>query len=337
MFLCFCFSSFGCQRKKEYHTGKEVSYTSNEKEDSAKILELAKKYFQPIPQKAPQSEKDSKEKIALGKELYFDKRLSVNNTISCNSCHQLNNGKAGVDNEPTSPGAFGKRGDRNSPTVFNAAFHIAQFWDGRAKDLVEQAKGPILNPIEMAMPSEAEVIKKLKAIKDYQKKFQKAFPKEKDPLTYQNIAEAIAAFERTLITRDRLDDFLEGDLKALNQEELKGLQSFVKTGCTTCHSGPLLGGNMFQKMGLVHPYENRKDLGRFKVTKNPGEKYFFKVPSLRNVALTAPYFHDGSVKTLEQAVVKMAWLQLGKKLTSQEIKNIVAFLKALTGKRFLKK
>ncbi|RME02957.1 MAG: hypothetical protein D6805_08125 [Planctomycetota bacterium] len=164
--------------------------------------------------------------------------------------------------------------------------------------------------------------------------FKKAFPQQKNPLTYQNIAEAIAAFERTLVTTDRFDDFLKGNLEALTEVEAKGLKLFIDYGCITCHSGRLLGGEMYQKLGIYHPYENQKDIGRAAVTKNKAEKYFFKVPSLRNVALTAPYFHDGAVKTLEEAVEKMAWLQLGKKLKEEEVQAITAFLKTLNGKRF---
>ncbi|MFN3246723.1 MAG: cytochrome-c peroxidase, partial [Leptonema sp. (in: bacteria)] len=212
-----------------------------------------------------------------------------------------------------------------------AGFHIAQFWDGRAKDLVEQAKGPILNPVEMAMPSEAAVVKKISAIQEYKDLFPKAFPNEKEAITYENIAKAIAAFESTLITKDRFDDFLKGDAKSLTPEEQKGLKTFMDVGCIQCHNGALLGGNSYQKMGKLNPYET-KDLGRYNVTKKEEDKYMFKVPSLRNVALTAPYFHDGQAKTLEDAVKQMAWLQLNKKLTDEEVQSIVAFLKSLTDK-----
>lgn len=237
-----------------------------------------------------------------------------------------------MDNEATSPGAFGKRGGRNSPTVLNAGLQLAQFWDGRAADLVAQAKGPILNPGEMAMPSEAEVVKKLGAAKDYPPLFDKAFSGAGSKISYENIAQAIAAFERTLITRDRFDDFLKGSDKALSALELKGANLFLTTGCTTCHTGPLIGGGMYMKVGLVNPYENTTDLGRFEVTKDNDDKFKFKVPTLRNIALTAPYFHDGKIATLPDAVKKMAWLQLGKELKDDEIKAIVAFLGSLTDK-----
>ncbi|MBM3869748.1 MAG: c-type cytochrome [Verrucomicrobia bacterium] len=285
----------------------------------------------PLPDKPPGAENDTPALVSLGKKLYLDKRLSANNSQSCNSCHNIEGKGAGVDNEPTSPGAFGKRGGRNSPTSLNAGFQFAQFWDGRAADLVAQAKGPILNPGEMAMPSEAEVIKKLKATSDYPPLFAKAFTAGGDQLTYDNLARAIAAFERTLVTHDRFDDLLKGNDTSLNAQELKGAELFLKTGCTTCHTGPLIGGNMYMKVGLVNPYET-SDLGRFAVTKDNDDKFKFKVPTLRNIALTAPYFHDGKVATLSDAVKKMAWHQLGKELKDDEVKAIVAFLGSLSDK-----
>jgi len=300
--------------------------------ETEELIQKANQIFKPLPDKMPGFENVTKDQIELGKLLYFDKRLSINDQQSCNSCHVLDNNGPGVDNKPVSDGALpGKKGDRNSPTVLNAGFHIAQFWDGRAKDLVEQAKGPILNPVEMAMPSEAAVVKKISAIQEYKDLFPKAFPNEKEAITYENIAKAIAAFESTLITTDRFDDFLKGDVNALTQEEKKGLKTFMDVGCIQCHNGALLGGNSYQKMGKLNPYET-KDLGRYNVTKKEEDKYVFKVPSLRNVALTAPYFHDGQAKTLEDAVKQMAWLQLNKKLTDEEVQSIVAFLKSLTDK-----
>lgn len=277
----------------------------------------------------PGTENDTPEMVELGKKLYFEKKLSVNDTISCNSCHMIDNKKGGVDNLATSPGAHGKTGDRNSPTVLNAGYHIAQFWDGRAATLTDQAKGPILNPIEMAMPSEDEVIKKLKGLPEYEEMFKKAFPK--DGMTYQNLGEAIAAFERTLKTDDRFNDFVGGKETALSSEEIQGLELFIDTGCVQCHTGPTIGGTMYRKIGAVKPRVT-KDLGRYNVTKNPEDKNVFKVPSLRNIALTAPYFHDGSVKTLPEAVKTMAEIQLGKDLSDKEVHLIVKFLGSLTDK-----
>lgn len=285
----------------------------------------------PLPDKMPGAEHDSPVLVALGRKLFLDKRLSSNNSQSCNSCHNVEGKGGGVDNQPTSPGAFGKRGGRNSPTVLNAGLQLAQFWDGRAADLVAQAKGPVLNPIEMAMPGEAEVVKKIGAEKDYPPLFDKAFPGAGGRITYDNIARAIAAFERTLITRDRFDDLLKGNDKALAPLELKGADLFFKTGCTTCHTGPLIGGNTYMKVGLVNRYETA-DLGRFDVTKDNDDKLKFKVPTLRNIGLTSPYFHDGKIATLPEAVKQMAWLQLGKELKDDEVKAIVAFLGSLTDK-----
>jgi cytochrome c peroxidase len=293
----------------------------------------ALKVLAPIPDKMPGAENDTPARVKLGRDLFFEKKLSANNTQSCNSCHAVDQNRGGVDNEPTSPGAFGKRGGRNSPTVLNAGFHVAQFWDGRAKTLEDQAKGPVLNPGEMAMPSEAAVIEKLKAEKKYVGSFKKAFPGESDPITYDNFAKAVGAFERTLRTHDRFDDFLKGDDKALTATELKGLDTFLSIGCTTCHTGPLLGGNDYKKLGILNAYENTSDKGRIEVTKEDYDEFVFKVPSLRNIALTAPYFHDGTQKTLEETIQKMAWLQLGKKLTADETRDLNAFLRALSDKK----
>ncbi len=293
----------------------------------------AKAILAPLPDKMPGAEKDTPTMIALGEKLYFEKRLSANNKMSCNDCHHVDKNGPGVDNEATSLGVHGKRGDRNSPTTLNAGFHFAQFWDGRAKNLEEQAKGPVLNPVEMAMPAEDEVIKRLAADKEYPKLFKAAFPGESTAITYDNFARAVAAFERTLRTHDRFDDFLKGDDKALNAQELRGLELFLNTGCTTCHQGPTVGANMYQKIGLIHPYANTNDVGRLQVTKEEWDAYRFKVPSLRNVALTAPYFHDGQVPTLETAIKQMAYLQLDKTLPDEDVSALKAFLGSLSDKQ----
>ena len=308
-------------------------------EDNKKAKELAKQSKETIgilPDKMPGAENDTAKKIELGKKLYFETKLSINDSQSCASCHKIDEKLGGVDNLQFSPGAKGEFGGRNSPTVLNAGFHIAQFWDGRAKDLKEQAKGPILNPVEMAMPSEKAVIDKISAIEEYQKLFKEAYPESKDPITYDNLADAIAAFERTLITKDKFDDFQKGDLKALNAEELDGLNLFMnELDCTQCHDGPVLGGNGYEKVGVQKPYTSKKDKGRFDVTKNEDDLFKFKVPSLRNIALTNPYFHDGSVVTLEEAVKTMADIQLGETLTDVQTQKIVKFLKTLTDKERL--
>lgn len=295
------------------------------------LRQQANAMFGVLPAAMPGSENDSPAMIKLGEQLYMDKRLSVNDSQSCNSCHNVTDNGPGVDNLPTSPGAFGKNGDRNSPTVWNAGFQFVQFWDGREPDLVAQAKGPIMNPVEMAMPAQADVEKKLRAVPEYQASFKAVFGGD-EPISYHNIAVAIAAFERTLITRDRFDDYLRGDDNALNEQEKRGLQAFISSGCVACHSGPTLGGSSYQKMGLVNAYANQADQGRFAVTGKEQDRMMFKTPMLRDVARTAPYFHDGSVKTLAEAVRQMAWLQLGQKLDDGKVEDITAFLKALNHK-----
>ena len=285
--------------------------------------------FSPLPDSAPNAANPSSPaKVALGKKLFFETKLSMDQDLSCNSCHGLNT--FGVDNQPTSLGHKGQRGNRNSPTVLNAALHFAQFWDGRAADVEAQALGPVLNPVEMAMPKEDVVMERLTADAEYTKLFTEAFPGDPKPLTFANMGKAIGAFERTLLTPLRFDAYLKGDAKALTPEEIKGMQTFRNTGCTACHMGPLLGGSMYQKIGLVKPYPT-KDLGRYDVTKNEADKYFFKVPSLRNAAKTAPYFHDGSVPTLEKAVHLMGEHQLGRNLSDQEVLEITTFIRSLTG------
>jgi cytochrome c peroxidase len=300
-------------------------------EEDGKLLKRAQAYFQVLPE--PRAFEGPV--VELGKKLYYETALSINNELSCNSCHMLD--KFGVDNLPTSPGHDGTLGGRNSPTVYNAYFHIAQFWDGRAEDLVEQAKGPILNPIEMGIHSEEMAIERIRERIEYDDMFKKAFPEQDEPITYQNIAVAIGAFEETLATPSKFDDYLKGDVTALTDIEKDGLKAFINNGCITCHIGPGLGGSMYQKFGLVKgPYweyteSKTQDEGRYEVTQKEIDKYFFKVPSLRNIEKTAPYFHDGSVADLGDAVEIMAITQLGRELEKEETEKIVTFLKALTG------
>ncbi|GGF59870.1 cytochrome-c peroxidase [Alteromonas lipolytica] len=296
--------------------------------DKNAVRSQAKMMHGPLPAAMPGAENDTPALIDLGERLYFETALSADGTQSCNSCHRIDGGRGGVDNEATSLGVKGSRGDRNSPSVWNAGFHVAQFWDGRAADLAAQAKGPILNPVEMAIPDEQTAISNLKK-EGYEALFAEVFKGEADPLTYDNLAKAIGAFERTLITVDRFDKFLAGDDTAITDLEAKGYQTFVQSGCASCHNGATFGGSMYMKMGLVNAYENTHDMGRFAVTNNPADKFVFKVPSLRNITKTAPYFHDGAVAELDQAVSKMAWMQLGRQLSEQELAEIVAFLGAL--------
>ena len=271
----------------------------------------------------------TEEKVVLGRMLYYDPRLSKGQDVSCNSCHELS--KYGVDNQPVSDGDKGQKGTRNSPTVYNAAGHFVQFWDGRAPTVEEQAKGPILNPVEMAMPDQKKVLAVLNSMPEYVAAFQKAFPGEKHPVTFDNLAKAIGVFERKLVTVSRWDKFLGGDQAALSDEEKTGLNKFLDAGCQNCHNGVYVGGSMFQKLGLAKPWDNTNDPGRFAVTKQEADRMVFKVPTLRNVEKTAPYFHDGSITTLEDAVRQMADHQLARTLSKEEADSIVTFLKAMTG------
>ena len=288
------------------------------------------KVFAPLPEAmTSDSNPITEAKVNLGRMLYYDPRLSKGQDISCNSCHQLD--KYGVDGEPTSDGHRGQKGDRNSPTVYNAAGHFVQFWDGRAEDVEEQAKGPVLNPVEMAMASEEQVVKVLKSMPECVEAFKAAFPDDKDPVTYDNMAKAIGAFERGLVTPGRWDEFLAGDATALSEAEKAGLQQFLDANCQACHMGAYLGGTMFQKLGVVKPWPNRDDTGRHKVTGSAADQMVFKVPSLRNIAETGPYFHDGQVAELHEAVGLMAEYELGAQLTEEQKASIVTFLRALTG------
>ncbi len=302
--------------------------------DVAKVQERAKAIWTALPANMDSATNPGTEaKLALGRQLYYEKRLSKNQDASCNTCHDLD--KYGIDARvpggKTSAGHRGQMGARNSPTVYNAALHFTQYWDGRAADVEAQAKGPILDPVEMAVTADAQVVKMLKSIPGYLPLFKAAFPEAKDPITYDNLAKAIGAFERRLVTPGRFDKFVAGDKSALTEEEAKGLSLFMDVGCLACHSGPAFGGGMFQKLGLLKPYPTT-DTGRFGVTKNESDKFFFKVPTLRNVDDTAPYFHDGSVPTLQAAVQLMTEYQTAKgTLSESELVQMVAFLKSLTG------
>lgn len=297
-----------------------------------RLMRKALRYFEPLPATMPGAENDTAERIELGKQLYFDKRLSVNDSQSCASCHILDNGKAGVDNLPTSPGSGGKLGTRNSPTVLNAGWQKSQFWDGRATSLADQAGQPILNPVEMAMPDEQTVVDKLSGLTEYPEAFAEAFPDSASSLSYANLREAIAAFERTLRSESRFDDYLRGDNEALTDTEKQGLKHFIRVNCVRCHDGPLLGGTLHEKLGKEAPYHNQQDQGRFEVTGKDEDRMIFKVSQLRNVTLTAPWFHDGSATDLAEVVRIMARIQLATELKDEEVKDIVAFLGALEGK-----
>ena len=301
--------------------------------------------FDPLPQRAPEPADNptTPAKVRLGLALFMDPRLSSDGTISCNSCHGL--GKGGVDGQPVSDGVGHQQGVRNAPTVLNAAFMSAQFWDGRAASLEEQAKGPLMNPIEMGNPDADALVARLKGMPIYQKTFARVFGGS-NPLTIDHLVQAIAAFERTLITPDsRFDRFLRNDPTArLSIQEQRGMQTFSTIGCLDCHSGVNFSGpamapgqgdyeafpehkdNMYVAM-----YHLDEDQGRFQVTGKEEDRHMFRVPTLRNVARTAPYFHNGSVPTLQEAVRVMAKTQLDMDLKDGDIADIVAFLKTLDG------
>ncbi len=291
---------------------------------------------------APADNPTTAEKVELGRMLYFDPRFSHTGTVSCNSCHNLMLG--GEDNRPFSMGIHGKTGGRSAPTVWNAAFASAQFWDGRAATLEDQAKGPVVNPVEMGMGDLEKAMDRVRAIPGYKPYFVKAFGEE-NPMTVDNAAKAVAAFERTMITpNSAYDRFVKGDKTALNAQQQRGMQTFADIGCTSCHSGPAFNGpamapgtGFFMKFptsadnDYVKKYDLVKDQGRFEVTKKDSDMHLFKVPTLRNIALTAPYFHNGSVATLDEAVRVMARTQLNKELTDQQVADMVAFLNGLSG------
>lgn len=297
-----------------------------------------------LPKKVdiPADNKMTEEKILLGKTLYFDPRLSKDGTVSCNSCHNVMAG--GEDNRAFSAGVGAKLGGRSAPTVWNSAFLSVQFWDGRAATLEDQAKGPLTNPVEMAMPNHNLVMERIAKIPGYKPMFDKAFGTG-DNLTIDNLAKAIAAYERTLVTpNSRFDKYISGNKKALTETEIKGFELVKTTGCFACHSGPNFAGpklpvgvGFFMKFptfpGSVYDkkYKFMDDTGKHSVTGAESDKHMWRVPTLRNIALTAPYFHNGSVATLDEAVRVMAKTQLNKDLSDSEVQSMVAFLKTLTG------
>ena len=290
----------------------------------------ALKLFSPLPAvMASPDNPVTATKLELGRMLYYDPRLSANQKISCNTCHPLD--AYGAESTKVSTGFKNQKGNRNAPTVYNAAGHFAQFWDGRAPTVEEQAKGPIMNPVEMAMPSHAVAVDVLKSMPEYVALFQASFPDAKDPVTYNNMALAIGAFERGLVTPSRWDSFLAGNQAALTDAEKAGFNTFAAVGCQWCHNGPYVGGAAYQKLGVVKPWPDQADAGRYQVTKDDADKMVFKVPSLRNIEKTGPYFHDGSVATLDQAIRNMAVHQRGEQLTDAQVKSIESWMDSLTG------
>jgi cytochrome c peroxidase len=298
------------------------------------LLEQAQKRFKPIPKTLPQLKGKSftQEKILLGKMLYFEPRLSASALISCNTCHNV--GMGGADFQETSVGHRWQKGPRNAPTVLNSVFNMAQFWDGRAEDLKQQAKGPVQASVEMNNTPEA-AIKVLKSMPDYPALFKKAFPGQADPVTFDNMAEAIEAFEATLLTpQSPFDLYLEGKQDALTALQREGLKIYMEKGCVTCHGGINMGGEAYFPFGLVERPRSEiiaGDTGRYKITQSKSDEYVFKAPSLRNIELTPPYFHSGKIWSLKEAVQIMGSAQLGATLTDAEAERIVAFLKTTTG------
>ncbi len=300
--------------------------------------------WSPLPEKppTPKDNPSTREKISLGKQLFFDPRISLDGTISCNSCHNVMGN--GTDNKPTSAGVDAKHGGRSAPTVWNSAFHSVQFWDGRAASLEDQAKGPMTNPVEMAMKDHAMVMDRISRIPGYVAQFKKVFNGE-NSTTIENTAKAIAAYERTLITRNSpFDRYMRGNKKAISAQAEKGMKTVIELGCITCHRGQnfngtdlKMGEGFYQKFPLLPDevytpkYRFMDDKGRAETTKKEEDEHFWRVPTWRNVALTAPYFHNGSVATLEEAVRIMAKVQLGKEVTEEQVSDIVSFLNTLVG------
>lgn len=300
--------------KPEEKSANQQAITQKRVDEPVKIIQPAKISDQAL--------------VELGKKLFFDPRLSKSGFISCNSCHNLSMG--GSDNLMTSIGHKWNKGPINAPTVLNSGKNLAQFWDGRAKDLKEQAGGPIANPGEMGYTHELAVAE-LQTIPGYVEEFKMVFGTDK--IDIDKITKAIAAFEETLVTPNSpFDEWLAGDDNAITKEEREGYELFKSSGCTACHNGAALGGNSFQKMGVVEPYKTTNPAeGREAVTGKDADRFNFKVPTLRNVELTYPYFHDGEAQTLGQAVDIMGKIQLGKAFSPEENAKIVAFLKTLTG------
>jgi cytochrome c peroxidase len=299
------------------------------------LLTRSQSLFKPIPQQPPgiPDVTSTPEKVGLGRMLYFEPRLSESHAISCNSCHMV--GLGGVDLQETSIGHHWQRGGRNAPTVLNAVFNTAQFWDGRAADLEEQAGGPLVNPVEMGT-TERHVIEQLRGIPGYVAAFDRAFPESEEPLSFTNVLDSIALFEATLVTPDApFDRYLRGDDSALGADQKEGLRLFMDKGCAGCHNGINVGGSQYAPFGVVEkPGADilpPNDKGRFQVTQTATDEYVFKVPTLRNIELTPPYFHSGKVWDLRQAVGIMGVSQLGAQLSDEETGLITEFLLSLTG------
>lgn len=313
-----------CSQQTEVLPAKEVSSVTLSAEELSGYKPLPDNFFL-------NGTRPSDSLIALGNSLFHEKNLSLGKDLSCSSCHDLT--LAGVDGRRFSTGHGGALTGRNSPTVLNAAGHVSQFWDGRADSVETQALGPILASGEMAMPNADAVVSVLKSDSNYVLKFKEAFPGESDPITFQNVGVAIGAFERTLVTPSMWDLLLSGDQGALTDSEKNGFKTFSQSGCGACHGGQLLGGQIYMKLGLVNPWPNQEDQGRYNVTKSDSDKMMFKVPSLRNSTVTAPYFHDGSASDIRTAIKMMGHHQLGRELSDQDADSIATWLGSTAGVR----
>ncbi len=285
--------------------------------------------FSPL-KAAPPASGQTALRVDLGRRLYYEAHLSENGSVSCNSCHELE--KYGVDpGKPVSFGHDNRPGSRNSPTVYNAGLQFAQFWDGRAATLAAQAAGPMMNPVEMGMSGPDAVLAYIRSRPDYVRQFHAAYPDVKDPVTFDNVTDAIAVFEGGLLTPARWDRYLAGDTAALTDPEKQGLRVFLRSGCANCHAGIDMGGNSYEQLGAVTDWPDRTDIGRGGVTHRASDTLYFKVPTLRNVEMTGPWFHNGQVRTLDQAVRLMAKYECGEALSEAEVHSIVVFLHSLTG------
>ncbi|HEU5273930.1 MAG TPA: cytochrome c peroxidase [Xanthobacteraceae bacterium] len=305
-------------------------------ETGDEVLSQAQQTFGPLPDNMANPKYPlTPERVDLGRKLFFDPRISADGAVSCSRCHLP--ALYGTDGLAKPLGAHDRVNPRNAPTILNAALQFAEHWRGDRVDVEDQAKQSLIGPPSFGNADYAAAMAKLKAIPGYAPLFDKAFPGQSDPITPDNWGQAIGAYERTLVTPSRFDDYLRGNASALSDREKNGLHLFMEKGCIGCHNGPGVGGGMFRKFGVMEDYwketgASEPDKGRFDVTKDPADLYVFKVPSLRNVAMTGPYFHDGSVKRLPEAVRIMGQVQLGQSLTSAEIGDITAFLASLTGK-----
>ncbi len=310
--------------------GREIARPDRRAAAGPRRLEVSPRMlrrFQPIAASTVDAAPPAR--IALGRRLFSDQRLSADGKVSCSTCHRLD--AFGADGTAVSRGAHGVRGRRNTPSAFNLPGAARLMWDGRARDLDEQVMLPFVGEAEMGMPSMDAVVQVIRSDASYVAAFQDAFPGERDAVSRDNLVRAIADFERTLVTRGRWDAYLEGDLEALSQPEKEGLRTFLNAGCMVCHTGKNVGGLTLERAGVVAPWPNQEDLGRVEVTHDPADRMMFRVPSLRNVAETGPYFHDGSVARLEDAVAVMGRHQLGLEMSAEEAGSIAVWLRSLTG------